>query len=118
MLKLEKVEPGKPCFSHQVKRCRGACMGLETISSHTERLVASLASLAFRPWPFAGPIAFREGTKLHVVNRWAYLGMTSSLDQARAMAVLSRPFDHDVYRLLVARMRWLEENAVELRPPA
>ncbi len=115
LLKLEKTEPGKPCFSHQVRRCRGACVGLETAASHTARLAAALSSLAFRPWPFGGPIAFREGSRFHVVNWWAYLGMTSRLDEACRLGTLSRPFDHDVYRILVARMRWLEEHAIALR---
>jgi len=104
LLKLDKTPPGKPCFSHQVKRCRGACIGLETLAEHARRLQQALASLAIVPWPFAGPIAFREGRCLHVVDGWAYLGMADDLDHARDLAVTQRLFDHDVYRLLVKRI--------------
>lgn len=114
LLKLEKAHPGKPCFAHQVKRCRGACIGLETIAEHTERLQAALASLALVPWPFPGAIAFREGDRLHVVDGWAYLGMASNPDQARRLAAVSRPFDHDVYRLLVKRFNALDQRIVRL----
>ena len=114
VLKLEKAHPGKPCFAHQVRRCRGACIGLETLEEHTRRLQEALASLAFKPWPFSGAIAFREGTALHVVDEWAYLGMASTLDAAKPLASLSRRFDHDVYRILLGRIGWLSEQAIVL----
>ena len=114
LLKLEKAHPGKPCFSHQIKRCRGACIGLETIALHTERLKAALASLALVPWPFGGAIAFREGFCLHVVDGWAYLGMASGLDEARRLATTTRLFDHDVYRLLVKRLDSLNQRVIAL----
>jgi DNA polymerase-3 subunit epsilon len=114
LLKLEKARAGKPCFAHQVKRCLGACIGLETIEEHTGRLKAALASLALVPWPFPGAIAFREGDRLHVVNGWAYLGMASDLDGARRLATTSRLFDHDVYRLLVKHIDAIGAQLVPL----
>lgn len=107
LLKLEKAHAG-PCFSHQVKRCRGACVGRETVDEHTERLRQALASMSIVPWPFAGPVAFREGTSWHVVDGWAYLGMAADLDEARRVAVTTRPFDHDVYRLMTRRIAAME----------
>jgi DNA polymerase III subunit epsilon len=104
VLKLEKAHPGKPCFAYQVKRCHGACIGLETLEEHTARLKDALASLAIVPWPFDGPIAFQEGHRFHVVDGWAYLGMAANLDEARRRAATQRLFDHDVYRLLVKRI--------------
>ena len=108
LLKLEKAPPGKPCFAHQVKRCRGACVGGETVAEHTARLKDALASLALVPWPFDGPVAFREGSVLHVVNGWAYLGMAADLDAARTLAIAGQHFDHDVYRLLVRHIPRME----------
>ncbi len=108
LLKLEKAHPGKPCFSHQVKRCLGACIGLETVTEHTVRLKEALASKAIVPWPFDGAIAFREGAAFHVLNGWAYLGMATHPESARTLAVTTRPFDHDVYRLLVRRIGAME----------
>jgi hypothetical protein len=108
LLKLDRTPSGKPCFAHQVKRCRGACVGLETVAEHTERLREALASTALVPWPFDGAIAFREGRVFHVVDGWAYLGMVAHLDEAKQLAVTTRPFDADVYRLLVKRIGAME----------
>jgi DNA polymerase-3 subunit epsilon len=108
LLRLDKGMPGKPCFAHQVRRCRGACIGAETVDEHTARLKEALSSLAIRPWPFAGPVAFREGHRLHVLDGWAYLGMASSLDEAHALGITQRPFDADVYRLLARRVNTLD----------
>ena len=91
-----------------MKRCRGACVGVETVAEHTARLKEALASLAVRPWPFDGAVAFREGTVLHVLNGWAYLGMAPDLDAARALAVVRRNFDVDVYRLMVRHIGTLD----------
>ena len=104
ILKLEKAQPGKPCFAHQVKRCSGACIGLVTIAEHTAQLQQAFASLAIAPWPFDGPIAFCEGSVFHVLNGWAYLGMAADFEAALALAVTQRPFDHDVYRLMTRRL--------------
>ena len=108
VLKLDKTPAGKPCFSHQVKRCHGACVGVETIAEHTARLRDALASTALVPWPFPGAVAFREGRTYHVIDGWAYLGMAADLDGARRLATTTRLFDHDVYRLLVRRIASLE----------
>jgi DNA polymerase-3 subunit epsilon len=66
------------------------------------------------PWPFDGPVAFAEGSVLHVVDGWAYLGMASDLDYARRLAATSRGFDHDVYRLLVGRVEQLGRDCIRL----
>ncbi len=108
LLKLDKAHPGKPCFSHQVRRCRGACIGLETVAEHTERLKQALASTAIVPWPFDGAIAFREGRSFHVVDGWAYLGMADSIGAARRLSITTPLFDQDVYRLLVRRIDTME----------
>ena len=100
LMKLEKRYPGRPCFSHQVKQCRGACVGLETEAEHTVRLKEALKSISITPWPFDGPVAFREGTTWHVVGGWAYLGMATNLDAAGRLALKTGWFDPDIYRLL------------------
>ena len=58
VLGLEKGDG--PCFSHQLKRCRGACVGKETRTAHGLRFAAALAQLRMRPWPFKGRIGVRE----------------------------------------------------------
>lgn len=110
LLRLDKTPAGKPCFSHQVKRCRGACVGLETIEEHTIRLREALASTALVPWPFDGPVVFAEGDRFHVLDGWAYLGMADDVDAAKRLAVTARLFDADVYKLLVRHVGWLRAH--------
>ena len=101
------LEKGKgPCFAHQLKRCRGACVGKETRTQHALRLAAALAQLRMRPWPFKGRIGVLESgaarDEIIVLDRWCYLGTVRSeaelgefTGQRRAAA-----FDVDTYKIL------------------
>ncbi|HET9404764.1 MAG TPA: exonuclease domain-containing protein [Burkholderiales bacterium] len=93
-----------PCFAHQLKRCRGACVGKETRLAHGLRLGAALAQLRMRPWPFKGRIGVRErrAGALIVLDRWCYLGTVSSEGELAELAQ-QRPrpgFDLDTYKIL------------------
>ncbi len=93
-----------PCFAHQLKRCRGACVGKETRAAHGLRLAASLAQLRMRPWPFKGRIGVRENRAgaLIVLDRWCYLGTVNSETELVELAE-QRPqpvFDLDTYKIL------------------
>jgi DNA polymerase-3 subunit epsilon len=99
------IESGKgPCFAHQIKRCRGACVGKEPAAAHALRLATALARLRMKPWPFKGRIGVRErgAPALIVLDRWSYLGTVRSeaeladLEQDRPRPV----FDLDTYRIL------------------
>ena len=98
------LEKGKgPCFAHQLKRCRGACAGKESLVAHGLRLGAALAGLRMRPWPFKGRVGVRENGaegNMIVFDRWCYLGTVRSEEELRELG--SRPvFDLDTYRILV-----------------
>jgi DNA polymerase-3 subunit epsilon len=100
------LEKGKgPCFAHQLKRCRGACVGKESRAAHALRLATALAQLRMRPWPFKGRVAVREGghdAGLIVLDRWCYLGTARSEAELADLAD-SRPqpvFDLDTYKIL------------------
>ena len=96
------MEKGKgPCFAHQIKRCRGACVGRESLIVHGMRLGAALTQLKMRPWPFKGRIGVRESNAgaLIVLDRWCYLGTVRSeaeLEELRQRPVL----DLDTYKIL------------------
>ena len=101
------IEKGKgPCFAHQIKRCRGACVGKETLPSHALRLAQAFAGLRMRPWPFKGRIGVRETSgnrdELIVLDRWCYLGTARSeqelydIQDAHPQPV----FDLDTYQIL------------------
>ena len=99
------LEKGKgPCFAHQLKRCRGACVGKESRTAHALRLAAALAQLKMRPWPFKGRIGVRENDAgaLIVLERWRYLGTVRSEAELAELAE-NHPqpeFDVDTYKIL------------------
>ncbi len=101
------LEKGRgPCFAHQLRRCRGACVGKESRVVHGLRLGQALQRLKMRPWPFPGRIGIRESGNaadpMIVLDRWCYLGTVRS-DNAlqELLARRARPvFDLDTYRIL------------------
>lgn len=109
ILGLEKpTQPGRPCFAHQLHKCKGACVGKEAIGLHSARLMAALARLKLEAWPYPGPIGlverddFMDVEQVHVVDGWRYLGTARCeadvhdlLDQGS-----TAPFDRDAYKLI------------------
>jgi DNA polymerase-3 subunit epsilon len=101
------LEKGKgPCFAHQIKRCRGACVGRETRTQHALRLAAALAQLRMQPWPFKGRIGVLESgaarDEIIVLDRWCYLGTVRSEAELGEFTG-QRPaaaFDLDTYKIL------------------
>lgn len=100
------LEKGRgPCFAHQIRRCRGACVGKEDNATHAMRLGQALAALRTRPWPFKGRIGVRErrGSRedLIVLDHWCYLGTARSADELYDIGDGARPaFDLDTYKIL------------------
>ena len=98
---LEKGGPGKPCFGHQIRRCKGACIGKEPYAKHTMRLMAALVGLKLAAWPLNGPALIREGEEAHLIDAWRYLGTARSDDELDDLLNTGRPrFDRDVYKIL------------------
>lgn len=102
LLGLERLPAGRPCFAHQIRKCRGACVGKEPVSLHSGRLMAALARLKLKSWPYAGPALLREGPEVHVIDGWRYLGSARSEAELHELAAAARPaFDADSYKILV-----------------
>src|SRR5690606_1761322 len=95
LLGIEKPIQGR-CFNHQLKRCRGACLGLEPVQSHAERLQEALAALKVDSWPYDTPMLIREGRTFHVVDHWCHYGSVDRAEDAIAIMQGKRPtFDWD-----------------------
>jgi DNA polymerase-3 subunit epsilon len=107
LLGLEPArKPGAACFSHQLKRCRGACCGKETVTAHNLRLMQALQSLRLAQWPYKGAIGLseRSGDKseVHLFERWCFLGTARTEPEIyEKLEVRGRPvFDLDIYKIL------------------
>jgi DNA polymerase-3 subunit epsilon len=121
MLGLEsRTQAHKPCFAYQLRRCRGACVGVEPAALHQARLATALSALKIKTWPYAAAVGLVETAAdgrqdVHVVHNWCCLGTARSehelwslLNQAPA-----RPaFDVDTYKIL---SRALAKRQVQVR---
>jgi DNA polymerase-3 subunit epsilon len=103
--------PNAPCFSHQIKRCRGACCGKESLAAHNLRLFEVLQAIRVKEWPYDGPIGLRERgeqrTEIHIFDRWCYLGTAE--DESKIYDILevrnAPTFDLDIYRIVDRELR-------------
>lgn len=102
-------EPLRPCFNHQIARCKGACCGLETASQLAARLADALAPRRRPPWVW-GPLCIEEpatdypSLRFHHFDQWCWLGSSASDASAahkgdEANQAAGR-FDLNLYHLL------------------
>jgi DNA polymerase-3 subunit epsilon len=102
------ADDGMPCFNQQLRKCRGACIGLEPRSEHAARLREALSPWLLPEWPRTGTVALveRNSERLredwHVFDRWCWLGTVKSHDAAAELArSADRHFEADAARLAV-----------------
>jgi DNA polymerase-3 subunit epsilon len=102
LLGLEKVRPGRSCFAHQLHKCRGACVSKELPSMHSGRLMAALAKVRIKPWPFPGAAVLPESEAVHLIDGWRYRGTArSDAELADLLEAREGSFAADVYKVLV-----------------
>jgi DNA polymerase-3 subunit epsilon len=108
------LEKGKgPCFAHQLRKCRGACIGRETELNHAMRVSLALSKLRIAPWPYKNRISVREHhpvtgrAEIHLIDRWCYLGTANTQSDLFDQYETRRHegFDVDTYKLLVAALK-------------
>ena len=117
VLGIEKTSPGRPCFAHQLKKCRGACVGKEQPLAHAARLMVAMDKLKLSSWPYPGPIGVREGEELHVLDRWCYLGTAKHEADIHELLVSGRPaFDRDTYLTLSKALKKAEIVSLSSKP--
>ena len=107
-LGLEAWSAG-PCFSSQIKRCKGVCSGHEPQVIHHIRLHTALMKHKIKTWPYLGKIGIREKsrvnnmTQIHIFEHWCLLGSISHEDELDDMLAVKTnfKFDLDTYKLLI-----------------
>ncbi|MFM1788593.1 MAG: hypothetical protein RLZZ166_1060 [Pseudomonadota bacterium] len=111
LLGLERLRQGAGCFGRQLRKCRGACQGQESLKDHHLRLSLALVKLRLAAWPFQGPAVLRESDEaVLVIDQWAYLGIARSEDELASLLEShgERQFDRDTYRILQKVARQLQ----------
>lgn len=122
--KLLGIEKGKgACFSHQLKRCRGACVGLEEPESYNRRFREAFSVRSSTTWPFSSPVLIAEGDEngqgtAYAVDRWRILAsLEYEQDGAFRLRDTEHPFDYDTCRILHGFLN-KPNDSVRVRPLA
>jgi DNA polymerase-3 subunit epsilon len=120
--KLLGIEKGKgACFSHQLKRCHGACVGQEAPESYNRRFRAAFSSRLFADWPFSTPVLVTEARgngfgMAYAVDRWRVLASIEfESEDIFRIRDRERPFDHDIYTILAGFIS-KPNDTVSVRP--
>ena len=104
LLGLEATTRGRACFRSALKRCAGACCGKESVEAHHARLLAGLAAISVKCWPWESAVALKEVgdamTQYHIVNNWLWLGAVDDINDAATLLRTPAGFDHDGYKIL------------------
>lgn len=117
-LGLEKTST-RGCFSLQLKKCLGACVGQENRISHDDRLLSALLDMHIEIWPYHGAVDLVEQAdgwvQRHRVENWCYLGTHCSKRGGLSRLNEFKPidFDLDSYKILVKPMML---GAIKIEP--
>ena len=115
--KLCGVEKGKgPCFSYQLGKCRGACIGKEPASTYNKRLKVAFEHRGVESWPYSGPILVVEGKpgshqQGFIVHNWVITDTVELTDSGEAMkSPYMEVFDYDAYQIVESYLRRSSSN--------
>ena len=107
---LEKPN-NRACSSHQLKKCKGYCVGKQHALIHNVKMVEGFSALALKTWPYEGPVALfeksiksdSEAEHYLIVDNWCVLDSTNELptiSESRSKQCIPQ-IDRDIYRYLV-----------------
>jgi DNA polymerase-3 subunit epsilon len=99
LMGLEKTK--KACFAYQLKKCKGACLGLENPSSYNRRLELAMQRSRIESWPYSSAVSIQDGeaTSL-IVDKWVIIGRMSKIRNKVTFKRIPALFDIDTYRIL------------------
>jgi DNA polymerase-3 subunit epsilon len=108
--KLCGIEKAKgACFSYQLGKCKGACVGAELPQSYNERVAEAFDKRRVDDWPYDSPVIVQERTvddevsKGFVVDDWRVLGSIEQQEDFDPVFIRrEQPFDLDAYKILHA----------------
>ncbi|HEX9024090.1 MAG TPA: exonuclease domain-containing protein [Geobacteraceae bacterium] len=111
ILGIEKGKGKGACFAHQLKRCHGACIGLEEPASYNRRFRDAFAFRSVEKWPYSSPILISEEGEggmgsAYAVDRWRILASIDyDGDGSFRVRDAGRPYDRHTSRILQGFLR-------------
>jgi len=117
---LEKTT-SRACTSHQLKKCKGYCVGKQPALLHNVKMLQGFSALSLKTWPYKGPVVLVEkaqegGSEHHlIIDNWCILGVAESItDYEEILNNNPSPqIDKDIYRYLVATI-FAKNSAVKV----
>jgi DNA polymerase-3 subunit epsilon len=117
---LEKAKAA--CFSYQLGKCKGACIGKESADTYNRRLLLAFEHKRIQSWPYDGPVIVREmtpGTTVtsgFIVDQWSIIGKISQEEDFEPVVThYEAIFDYDAYKILRSFMTQRGTN-IEVTP--
>ncbi|MDB5186616.1 MAG: polC, partial [Candidatus Saccharibacteria bacterium] len=106
--KLCGIEKAKgACFSYQLGKCKGACIGKEDSATYNRRLLVAFEHKRIQSWPYDGPVIVRElssDTTVNsgfIVDQWSIIGKISQEEDFEPVVThYDAIFDYDAYKIL------------------
>jgi DNA polymerase-3 subunit epsilon len=106
LLGLEKSSGA--CFSYQLHKCRGACVGAEPAALYNQRLLQVFERGRIQAWPYRGPVLVQERysadvlpTSAIIVDQWCVVGhINQEEDCEPVISTKEKAFDLDTYKIL------------------
>ena len=104
LMGLEKATAS--CFWHQLRKCRGACSGLEAVAVYNARVLTAFERQRIQAWPYNGPVLLQEKaagliSRSIIVDQWCILGEVTQEEYCEpVLSSQQRHFDLDTYKIL------------------
>jgi DNA polymerase-3 subunit epsilon len=106
LLGLEKSTGA--CFSYQLHKCRGACVGEEPAALYNQRLLQVFERGRIQSWPYRGPVLVQERysadilpSSAIIVDQWCVVGhINQEEDCEPVISTRTKVFDLDTYKIL------------------
>jgi len=102
------------CFSYELDRCKGACIGKESPELYNRRFEVALEKGKLSEWPFDGPITVpvNESGEMVRIHNWIVQGFDD--EYGNVVVVDAEPnFDLDEYKII---RRFIKENRRFIQP--
>ncbi len=104
LLGLEKATSA--CFKFQLRKCRGACVGLEPVALYNKRLEIAFGRQKIDEWPFRNPVVLshivqNNQPKNLVIDNWNVIGEIHSEEGCETyFKPWQSVFDIDTYKII------------------
>ncbi|MCL4366898.1 exonuclease domain-containing protein [Patescibacteria group bacterium] len=121
LLGLQKTK--QECFSYQLGRCLGACLGKEKPDKYNQRFLQAINTSRVKPWPFQTPVMVTEKDyqaeleESLVFDQWSYLGSVVSDGELVNFHRETLSFNREIYQILNSYLKKPKAIKIEFIQP-